>query len=108
MYSERKRRSAAGPSVKTDGMIRLNKFIASSGLYSRREADRLMEAGDVTVDDEIAQPGRMITGKEKIKEKAKESIYSKLARAKISADADNQARWEQQKHQTNRKKDMEL
>ena len=67
MYSERKRRSAAGPSVKTDGMIRLNKFIASSGLYSRREADRLMEAGDVTVDDEIAQPGRMITGKEKIK-----------------------------------------
>ena len=64
MYSERKRRSAAGPSVKTDGMIRLNKFIASSGLYSRREADRLMEAGDVTVDDEIAQPGRMITGKD--------------------------------------------
>ena len=67
MYSERKRRGAAGPSVKTDGMIRLNKFIASSGLYSRREADRLMEAGDVTVDDEIAQPGRMFTGKEKIK-----------------------------------------
>ena len=47
--------------------IRLNKFIASSGLYSRREADRLMEMGEVTVDDEIAQPGTMVTGREKIK-----------------------------------------
>ena len=73
MHSERKRSgearphvAAKGPQVK-DGMIRLNKFIASSGLYSRREADRLMEMGEVTVDDEIAQPGMLITGKEKVK-----------------------------------------
>lgn len=56
----------------------------------------------------LMKPSVKNAGKEKIKEKAKESIYSKLARAKISADTDNQARWEQQKHQTNRKKDMEL
>lgn len=50
-----------------DGLIRLNKFIASSGLYSRREADRLMELGEVTVNDEPAEPGMMVTGREKIK-----------------------------------------
>lgn len=62
------RRERAGiPAVRTDGKIRLNKFIASSGLYSRREADRLMEMGEVTVNDEIAQPGALVTGKEKIK-----------------------------------------
>lgn len=58
---------AETPAVRTDGKIRLNKFIASSGLYSRREADRLMEMGEVTVNDEIAQPGALVTGKEKIK-----------------------------------------
>ncbi len=70
MYSERKRSGAAGKPVRKksqDERIRLNKFIASSGLYSRREADRLMEMGEVTVDDEIAQPGTMVTGREKIK-----------------------------------------
>lgn len=65
MHSERKRGSTAGRHVE-DG-IRLNKFIASSGLYSRREADRLMEMGEVTVDDEPAQPGMRITGREKVK-----------------------------------------
>ncbi len=57
-------RSNAG---QTDGKIRLNKFIASSGMYSRREADALMEQGEVTVDDRIALPGTMVTGQEKIK-----------------------------------------
>lgn len=60
-------RHAGTPAARTDGKIRLNKFIASSGLYSRREADRLMELGEVTVNDEIAQPGALVTGKEKIK-----------------------------------------
>ena len=49
----------------SDG-IRLNKFIASSGLYSRREADRLIEMGEVTVNGRIASPGMLVTGKEKV------------------------------------------
>lgn len=46
--------------------VRLNKFIASSGLYSRREADRLIAQQEVYVDGLPAQPGQMVTGKEKV------------------------------------------
>lgn len=37
--------------------MRLNKYIASCGICSRREADKLIEAGRVTVDGELAAPG---------------------------------------------------
>lgn len=37
--------------------MRLNKYIASCGVCSRREADKLIEAGRVTVDGELATPG---------------------------------------------------
>jgi 23S rRNA pseudouridine2604 synthase len=37
--------------------MRLNKYIASCGVCSRREADKLIEAGKVTVDGELAAPG---------------------------------------------------
>ncbi len=67
MYSERERSGSAHPHVKQDGFIRLNKYIASSGLYSRREADALIEQGEVTVDDRIAGIGTRVTGHEKIK-----------------------------------------
>lgn len=33
--------------------IRLNKYIANCGICSRREADKLIEAGEVTVNDEV-------------------------------------------------------
>lgn len=36
-----------------EGLIRLNKFIANSGVCSRREADRLIEAGTVTVNGKV-------------------------------------------------------
>ena len=36
-----------------DGMVRLNKFIANSGVCSRREADKYIEAGLVTVNGKI-------------------------------------------------------
>ncbi|OJV22975.1 MAG: hypothetical protein BGO30_00935 [Bacteroidetes bacterium 41-46] len=36
-----------------DGLVRLNKFIANSGICSRREADEYIEAGLVTVNGEI-------------------------------------------------------
>ncbi|MCR5262003.1 MAG: rRNA pseudouridine synthase [Candidatus Gastranaerophilales bacterium] len=35
--------------------VRLNKFIASTGLYSRRKADELIEAGKVKVNGEIVR-----------------------------------------------------
>ena len=40
--------------------IRLNKYIASSGLCSRREADTLIESGKVTINGEVALQGSKI------------------------------------------------
>lgn len=37
--------------------MRINKFISETGYCSRREADRLVEAGRVTINGVIAQPG---------------------------------------------------
>lgn len=37
--------------------MRLNKFLSDAGVCSRREADRWMEAGRVTVDGDVARPG---------------------------------------------------
>lgn len=51
---------------RSEERIRLNKFIASSGYYSRREADRLIEEGYVTVDGEKAVPGMTVSGKEMV------------------------------------------
>ena len=36
-----------------DGLVRLNKFIANSGICSRREADEYIAAGLVTVNGEV-------------------------------------------------------
>lgn len=41
--------------------MRLNKYISESGLCSRREADRLIESGRVTVDGRRAEPGMQVT-----------------------------------------------
>ena len=46
--------------------IRLNKYLASCGVCSRRDADKLIEAGAVCVDGEKASPGRRVTGAEQI------------------------------------------
>ena len=40
--------------------IRLNKYIASSGLCSRREADALIESGKVTINGEVALQGTKV------------------------------------------------
>ena len=47
--------------------MRLNKFISSSGYCSRREADKFIENGSVTVNGKVAQMGEQITGNEIIK-----------------------------------------
>ena len=41
--------------------IRLNKFLSEAGVCSRREADRLIESGKVTVDGKPAETGMKIT-----------------------------------------------
>ena len=40
--------------------IRLNKYLSEAGVCSRREADRLIEAGKVLVDGEPARTGQRI------------------------------------------------
>ena len=40
--------------------VRLNKYLSEAGVCSRREADRLIETGRVTVDGQRAQTGMRI------------------------------------------------
>lgn len=48
--------------------VRLNKFLSESGVCSRREADRLIEAGKVTVDGKCAETGmRVVPGQQTVK-----------------------------------------
>lgn len=46
--------------------IRLNKYLASCGVCSRREADRLIEQGRVKVNGEPAQMGQTVTSQDEI------------------------------------------
>ena len=41
-------------------MVRLNKYLSDAGICSRREADRLIENGQVTVDGVRAVPGTKV------------------------------------------------
>lgn len=46
--------------------IRLNKYLAQAGICSRRDADKLIETGQVTVNDRIAQPGTKVQRGDKV------------------------------------------
>lgn len=46
--------------------MRLNQYIAACGVCSRREADRLAEAGEVLVDGVPAKPGMRLEGTETV------------------------------------------
>ena len=46
--------------------VRINKYLSESGICSRREADRLIEAGLVLVNGEKAEPGMKVCGSERI------------------------------------------
>jgi 23S rRNA pseudouridine2604 synthase len=48
------------------GKIRLNKFLAESGVCSRREADRLIEAGKVSVNGHVAKVGETVSGSDRV------------------------------------------
>ncbi|MFI5149667.1 MAG: pseudouridine synthase [Bacteroidia bacterium] len=50
----RAKKSFASPSpASADGLIRLNKYIANAGVCSRREADKLIETGVISVNGKI-------------------------------------------------------
>lgn len=67
-----------------DNGIRINKYIASSGLCSRREADTLVERGAVTVNDIVAEagtrvfPGDVVSVDGKVISPKEEHIYIAL------------------------------
>lgn len=46
--------------------MRLNKFLSDAGVCSRREADRLVEAGRITVDGVLAVMGQKVTPDQEI------------------------------------------
>lgn len=50
-----------------DENMRINKFLSECGFCSRREADRLLEAGKVTVDGEVASLGSKLTPGQEVK-----------------------------------------
>ena len=47
-------------------MTRLNKYIAECGICSRREADRLIEAGKVKVNGKVADPGTKVSDTDEV------------------------------------------
>ena len=61
--------------------IRLNKFLSEAGVCSRREADRLIESGQVTVDGKRAETGMKVSdanvvrvGKKEVRPKGKDEM----------------------------------
>lgn len=54
---ERKRKTISfkkeTPKKPSDELIRLNRYIANAGVCSRRDADKLIEAGEITVNDKV-------------------------------------------------------
>lgn len=40
--------------------MRINKYLSAQGVCSRREADRLLEAGRITVDGVVAECGQQV------------------------------------------------
>ena len=46
--------------------IRINKYLSEAGYCSRRQADRLVEEGRVTIDGKVAQMGDKVTDAQKV------------------------------------------
>ena len=67
-YNIKRPEGAKKEAPKAEGKIRLNKFIANAGICSRREADRLIELGEVTVNGErITELGYKVDRKDVVK-----------------------------------------
>jgi len=55
-----------------DTSTRLNKFISQSGICSRREADRFIEGGKVTINGKKAEVGDLVYAGYKVKVNGRE------------------------------------
>ncbi len=54
--------------IKTDGLIRLNRFIANAGICSRREADQLIASGVVEINSKvITELGTKVSANDQVK-----------------------------------------
>ena len=47
--------------------MRLNKYLSEAGVCSRREADRLIESGQVTVNGKKAVPGMQVEDTQEVR-----------------------------------------
>ena len=54
-YSKKKQLAFAKKSGPEDGMLRLNKYISNTGACSRREADKRIEDGRITVNNKVVK-----------------------------------------------------
>ena len=68
--------------METDKLVRINKFLSESGFCSRREADRLIEQGRVTINGNVPEMGTKIGPDDEVRvngkliqEKKDEKIY---------------------------------
>lgn len=57
------RKQSAADKKNTAEKTRLNKYLAESGICSRREADKLIMEGRVTLNGRVAELGSVVTGK---------------------------------------------
>ncbi|MFQ9934615.1 MAG: S4 domain-containing protein, partial [Lachnospiraceae bacterium] len=57
---EKENQNKINKKINRDEYVRLNKFLSDAGVCSRREADRMIEQGRVTVDGVTASMGMKI------------------------------------------------
>ena len=61
------------------------------------------------IQSRVMQPDVRQSGTEQVKEKARKSVMERLAKARVTADRDNQERWEREgRMQPGKKHDMGL
>lgn len=61
---------------KVEKEIRINKFLSEAGVCSRREADRLIETGDIMINDAQAGPGMKVSAGDTVYYKGKPVVLS--------------------------------
>jgi len=52
--------------MNNENLLRLNKYISESGICSRREADKFIEAGDVYINGILATIGTKVTSNDTV------------------------------------------
>lgn len=63
----RSQKKKTGPQRTGDGSVRLNKFLADAGICSRREADKLIESGAVSINGKVvSQLGTRVQPTDKV------------------------------------------